>query len=137
MRFMCSGLVQYSFFEALRRRIMNDLAIPAHRDAAMSNLGNMQRVLFRDDPQGLIPTYVQQVQSGKRALSDPVPQEVIDLLKSAIPADFSTSPNLVWRSVIHRGVVWHIREAQFTAAFILTNRRGVAGGLCYLYQVAF
>ena len=111
MRFMCSGLVQYSFFEALRRRIMNDLAIPAHRDAAMSNLGNMQRVLFRDDPQGLIPTYVQQVQSGKRALSDPVPQEVIDLLKSAIPADFSTSPNLEWRSVIHRGVVWHIREA--------------------------
>jgi hypothetical protein len=100
MRFICSGLIQYSFFEALRRRIMNDLAIPAHRDAAMSNLGNMQRVIFRDDPEGLIPTYVQQVQSGKRAISDPVPDRVLDLLKTAVPMDFSTNPNLEWHYVI-------------------------------------
>jgi YegS/Rv2252/BmrU family lipid kinase len=110
MSFICSGLEQYSFFEALRRRIMNDLAIPAHRDAAMSNLGNMQRVIFRDDPEGLIPSYVQQVQSGKRAISDPVPDKVLDLLKTAVPMDFSTSPNLEWRYVIRRGVVWRIEE---------------------------
>ena len=111
MRFICSGLIQYSFFETLRRRIMKDLAIPAHRDVAMSNLGNMQRVIFRDDPEGLIPTYVQQVQSGKRAISDPVPGKVLDLLKTAVPMDFSTSPNLEWHYVIRRGVVWCIEEA--------------------------
>ncbi|TMC92807.1 MAG: hypothetical protein E6J11_18445 [Chloroflexi bacterium] len=81
MRFICSGLIQYSFFETLRRRIMKDLAIPAHRDVAMRNLGNMQRVIFRDDPEGLIPTYVQQVQSGKR--------EVLGMLGAE-----STSPQI-------------------------------------------
>jgi len=111
MRFICSGLMQYSFFETLRRRIMNDLAIPAHRDAAMSNLGNMQRVIFRDDLEGLIPTYVQQIQSGKRAISDPVPDEVLDLLKTAVPVDFSKSPNLEWHYIIRKGVVWRIEEA--------------------------
>lgn len=110
MRFMCSGLIQYSFFEALRRRIMNDLALPAHRDAAMSNLGNMQRIIFRDDPEGLIPSYVQQVQSGRRAISDPVPDRVLDLLKTAVPVDFSKSPNLEWHYIIRKGVVWRIEE---------------------------
>ncbi len=110
MRFICSGLMQYSFFEALRRRIMSDLAIPAYRDAAMSNLGNMPRVIFRDDPEGLIPTYVQQVQLGKRAISDPVPDEVLDLLKTAVPMDFNSSSNLEWHYVIREGVVWRIGE---------------------------
>jgi diacylglycerol kinase family enzyme len=110
MRFMCSGLIQYSFFEALRRRIMHDLALPAHRDAAVSNLGNMQRIIFRDDPEGFIPTYVQQVQSGKRAISDPVPDRVLDLLKTAVPVDFSKSPNLEWHYIIRKGVVWRIEE---------------------------
>jgi hypothetical protein len=111
MRFICSGLLQYSFFEALRRQIMYDLSIPAHRDAAMSNLGNMQHVIFRDDPGGLIPAYVQQVQSGKRAISDPVSNEVLNFLKTAVPMDFDTSPNLEWRYVIRKGVVWRIQEA--------------------------
>jgi YegS/Rv2252/BmrU family lipid kinase len=111
LRFICSGLEQYSYFEALRRRIMYDLAIPAHRDAAMSNLENMGRVLFRDDSEGLIPAYVQQIQSGKRAISDPVPGRVLNLLKTAVPMDFDTSPNLEWRYIIRRGVVWRVEEA--------------------------
>src|SRR6266702_5070473 len=41
LRFICSGLVQYSFFSALRRRVINDLAVPEHRTAAMNNLNNM------------------------------------------------------------------------------------------------
>lgn len=111
MRFICSGLEQYSYFEALRRRIMYDLAIPAHRDAAISNLENMQRVIFRDDPEGLIPAYVRDVRFGKRAISDPVPGTVLDLLKTAVPMDFNSSPNLEWRYIIRRGVVWRIEEA--------------------------
>src|SRR6266496_6070482 len=111
MRFICSGLMQYSFFESLGRRTMSDLAFPAYRDAAMSNLGNMPRVIFRDDPEGLIPTYVQQVQLGKRAISDPVPDEVLDLLKTAVPMDFNSSSNLEWHYVIREGVVWRIGEA--------------------------
>lgn len=35
LRFMCSGLIQYSFFEALRIRIINDLAIPENHEAAI------------------------------------------------------------------------------------------------------
>src|SRR5437660_11083952 len=111
MRFICSGLIQYNFFETLRRRILKDLAIPAHRDVAMSNLGNMQRVIFRDDPEGLIPTYVQQVQSGKRAISYPVPCKVLVLLKSTVPMDFSTNPNLEGHYVIRRGGERCIGEA--------------------------
>jgi diacylglycerol kinase family enzyme len=130
MRFICSGLEQYSFFEALRRRIMNDLAIPAHRDAAMSNLGNMQRVIFRDDPEGLIPTYVQQVQSGKRAISDPVPDEVLDLLKTAVPMDFNASPNLEWHYIIRRGVVWRIEEAPEDYTPQSTEEKAVLAMLC-------
>ncbi|MGH2495390.1 MAG: hypothetical protein ACRDIV_11865 [Ktedonobacteraceae bacterium] len=110
-RFICSGLVQYSFFEALRVRINNDLAIPAHRDAAMSNLSNLNRVIFRDDPQQVILNYIQQMQSGKLKLSDPVPGEVLNLLQTSTPADFNDSPNLEWRYIIKEGMVWQIQPA--------------------------
>ncbi len=110
-RFICSGLVQYSFFEALRVRINNDLAIPAHRDAAMSNLRNLNRIIFRDDPQQIIPNYIQQVQAGKLKLSDPVPGEVLNLLQTSTPADFNDSPNLEWRYIIKEGMVWQIQPA--------------------------
>ena len=110
LRFICSGLVQYSFFAALRIRILNDLAVPRHRDAAMSNLSNLHRVIYRDDPEGVIHTYVQQVQSGKLKLSDPIPGDVLDLLKTAVPADFNNSPDLAWRYVVKEGMVWQIDE---------------------------
>jgi len=110
-RFICSGLVQYSFFEALRVRTNNDLAIPAHRDAAMSNLSNLHRVIFRPDPQQVIPNYIQQVQSGKLKLSDPLPGDVLNLLQTSIPADFNDSPNLEWRYIIKEGMVWQIQPA--------------------------
>lgn len=110
-RFMCSGLVQYSFFEALRRRIVNDLAIPEHRDAALSNLSNMRRVVFRDDPEGTISEYVEQVLSGKLDIADPLPNHVISFLKTALPADFNNSENLQWRYVIRQGMVWEVNEA--------------------------
>ncbi|HLX58697.1 MAG TPA: hypothetical protein VKR83_16885 [Ktedonobacteraceae bacterium] len=111
LRFICSGLVQYSFFEALRIRIANDLAIPEHRGAAMSNLSNLQRVIFRPDPKGLIPNYIRQVQAGALDIVRPAPGEVLDLLKTATPADFNNSDNLEWRYVIRKGVVWKIDEA--------------------------
>ncbi len=113
LRFICSGLVQYSFFAALRFRILNDLesADPRDREAAMSNLANMHQVIFRDDPEGVIPAYIQQVQSGELDLSVPIPDEVLDLLKTATPADFNNSPNLEWRYVIRQGWVWQIHTA--------------------------
>ncbi|MBV9712266.1 MAG: hypothetical protein JO011_15280, partial [Ktedonobacteraceae bacterium] len=82
LRFICSGLVQYSFFEALRRRIMNDLDIPENREAAMSNLSNMHRIIFRDDPSGIIPEYIHQVQVGEQDIRQPAPEDVLDLLKT-------------------------------------------------------
>lgn len=111
MRFICSGLVQYSFFEALRRRVANDLAIPANRDAAMHNLEHMHRIIIRPDHEGIIPAYVQQIRSGKRAITDPVPEQVLNLLKTAVPADFNNSPNLEWQYVILKGAVWRISKA--------------------------
>jgi hypothetical protein len=108
-RFICSGLVQYSFFEALRVCINNDLAIPEHRDATMSNLRNLHRIIFLDDPQQVIPNYIQQVQAGKLKLSDPIPGEVINLLQTSTPADFNDSPNLEWRYIIKEGMVWQIQ----------------------------
>jgi hypothetical protein len=111
LRFICSGLVQYSFFSALRIRILNGLANPDERDAAMSNLSNMQRIIFREDPEGVVREYIQQVQAGKRDLADPIPDNVLDLLKTATPADFNNSPNLEWRYVILEGLVWQIYEA--------------------------
>ena len=111
LRFICSGLVQHSFFSALRRRILNDLAVPEHRAAAMNNLNNMHRVIFHPDPEGIIDNYVKQVQAGKLDLAANVPKEVTDLLKTTTPADFNNSPNLEWRYVIRRGWVWQIDTA--------------------------
>lgn len=111
LRFICSGLVQYSFFAALRIRILNDLAIPEHREAALSNLSNMHRVIFRADPENIVQTYIQHVQSGKRDLIEPIPDDVLDLLKTATPADFNNSPNLEWRYLIREGWIWQIDDA--------------------------
>jgi hypothetical protein len=111
LRFVCSGLVQYSFFEALRRRIMNAIDVPESRDAALSNLNNIHRVIFREDPNGIIPWYIEQVRTGKLDIHDPAPDDVLDLLKTATPADFNNSPNLEWHYVILKGVVWQIDEA--------------------------
>lgn len=111
MRFICSGLVQYSFFAALQRRIMNAMAVPEHRDAAMSNLSNMQRIIFRDDPSGIIPEYVQGLQSGKSKFSDPLPERVVNFLKTTTPADFNNCTSLEWRYIILKGAVWKIDVA--------------------------
>jgi hypothetical protein len=110
LRFICSGLVQYSFFAALRIRIINDLAIPEHRDAAMSNLSNMHRVVFRDDPENLVANYVQQVQAGKLDLAAPIPGDVLNLLRTATPADFNNSPDLEWHYLIREGWIWQVEE---------------------------
>ncbi len=111
LRLICSGLVQYSFFEALRVRVMHDLAIPEHREAALSNLRNMSRIIFSADPHGLIPEYVHKIEQGHLAIHDPVPNDLLGLLKTAVPADFNNSPNLTWRYVINKGVVWQIEVA--------------------------
>ncbi len=112
-RFICSGLVQYSFFSALRRRIMNALAssdVAAH-DAAMQNLSNLARIIFRHDQDGVIPDYIQQIQTGKLKLGDDLPQRVVNFLKTTTPADVNLSQNLVWRYIIQAGAVWQIDEA--------------------------
>ncbi len=111
LRFICSGIVQYSFFEALRRRIINDLDKPEHKEAGLSNLSNLHRIIFREDPESIIPNYIQQIQTGKLDIHDPVPEDVIDLLKTALPADFNNSPNLDWRYVVLRGAIWRIEVA--------------------------
>ena len=111
MRFICSGLVQYSFFAALRIRIINDFKIPGNYEAAISNLNNLHRIIYRPDPEHVISTYIEQIQSGRLAIADPIPDDVLDLLKTATPADFNNSPNLVWHYVISEGVVWKIDEA--------------------------
>ncbi|MEO6890466.1 MAG: hypothetical protein ABI456_13845, partial [Ktedonobacteraceae bacterium] len=72
---------------------------------------NMQRVIFRVDDEGVIPRYIQQVQSGALDLAGPVPGDVLDLLKTATPADFNNNANLEWRYIIRKGVVWRIDEA--------------------------
>ena len=111
LRFICSGLVQYAFFEALRRRIMNDFDIPEHREAAESNLKNLYRIIFREDPEGIIAEYIQNIQSGKLDIHEPAPEDVLDLLKTATPADFNNSRQLEWCYVILRGAVWQTSEA--------------------------
>ncbi len=108
LRFICSGIVQYSFFEALRRRIMNAWDNPAHHEAAVSNLRNMHRIIFHEDPEGLIPQYIQDIEQGKLDIHDPAPEDVLDLLKTATPADFNNSPNLAWSYIILNGVVWEL-----------------------------
>jgi len=110
LRFICSGLMQYSYFEALRIRISNDIAIPEHREAAEHNLRNMHCVIFRDDPEKIIPRYIQQIQTGKLSIHDPAPDDVLDLLKTATPADFNNSPYLEWFYIILKGSLWCIQE---------------------------
>ncbi|HTD20396.1 MAG TPA: hypothetical protein VK667_12800 [Ktedonobacteraceae bacterium] len=109
-RFVCSGLVQYSFFAALRIRIINDLEVPENREAALSNLSNMSCIIFREDPDHVIDTYIRRVQAGELNLADPMPDDVQDILKTATPADFNNSNKLQWRYVIRKGVVWQIDE---------------------------
>ena len=109
-RFICSGLVQYSFFAALRLRIINDLAVPAYHDSAMSNLSNLHRVIYHPDPDGIIANYVQQAQTGKLDIAAPVPDAVLDLLKTTTPADINNSTNLDWRYIIRNGWVWQIDD---------------------------
>src|SRR6266700_1630292 len=92
-------------------RVINDLAVPEHRTAAMNNLNNMHRVIFHPDPEGIIDNYVKQVQAGKINLAADVPREVTDLLKTTTPADFNNSLNLEWRYVIRKGWVWQIDTA--------------------------
>lgn len=110
-QFICGGLIQYSFFEALRIRILKGLEEDEDRDAALHNLKHMDRVIFCGDPDGVIANYIRQVQLGKIDLADPVPENVLDVLKAATPADFNNSPNLQWVYVILRGKVWEIKEA--------------------------
>jgi hypothetical protein len=44
-------------------------------------------------------------------IADPVPHEVLNLLKTALPADFNNSDNLTWCYVIREGAVWKIDES--------------------------
>lgn len=111
LQFICSGIIQYSYFEALRRRIMIDVDIPEHRHAADHNLRHMDRVIFRPDPQGLVRDYIHKVQKGELDIHNAAPDNVLDLLKTATPADFNNSRNLEWCYVILRGGVWQIEEA--------------------------
>ncbi len=111
LHFICSGLVQYSYFEALRRRIINDLASPESQEAALSNMSNMDKILFRDDPDGAFADYVAQLRAGKLHIADPVPDEVLNLLKTTTPADFNNNDKLDWKYVVNEGVIWQIDTA--------------------------
>lgn len=111
LQFICSGIIQYSYFEALRRRIMHDIDIPEHRHAAEQNLSNMECVIFRPDPDGLVKDYIHKVQNGELDIHNPAPDDVLDLLKTATPADFNNDDKLEWRYIIVKGTVWHIEEA--------------------------
>lgn len=114
LQFICSGIIQYSYFEALRRRIVIDMDIPEHRHAAEHNLQHMERIIFRPDPQGLVRDYIHKVQTGELDIHNAAPDDVLDLLKTATPADFNNSTNLEWRYVILKGGVWSIEEASET-----------------------
>jgi len=111
LQFICSGIIQYSYFEALRRRIMHDIDIPENRHAAEQNLSNMECVIFRPDPEGLVKDYIHKVQSGELNIHNPAPDDVLDLLKTATPADFNNDAKLEWRFIIVKGTVWRIEEA--------------------------
>jgi hypothetical protein len=111
LQFICSGVVQYSFFEALRQHILANLDIPANRQAALSNLNHLQHVVFCDDPDGYIADYIREVQTGKRDLAEGVPEKVLNVLRTATPADFNNSPRLQWRYIVNKRQVWQIYEA--------------------------
>ncbi|GAC1361091.1 MAG: hypothetical protein PVS3B1_24020 [Ktedonobacteraceae bacterium] len=109
-QFICGGLIQYSFFEALRISIIKGLKEEQDQEAAQQNLSHLHRVIFCSDPDRVIANYIRQVQLEKIDLADPVPEDVLDLLKAATPADFNNSPNLKWEYVILRGKIWEITE---------------------------
>ena len=44
-------------------------------------------------------------------IADPAPEYIMDLLKTATPADFNNSEHLQWNYVIRQGVVWKIDVA--------------------------
>ena len=110
-RFVCSGLVQYSFFWGIAYADYQRSCHSRKREAALSNLNNLHRVIFREDPDGVIDTYLKNIKSGKLNIADDVPDDVLDLLKTATPADFNNSDNLAWHYVIREGVVWKVEEA--------------------------
>ncbi len=56
-------------------------------------------------------SYIQSVLAGKMDLGEPVPENVQNLLKTALPADFHNSPDLEWRYVVLNGSVWQIDSA--------------------------
>ena len=111
MHFICSGLVQYSYFAALRRRIMLDLTLPEGREAALTNMNNMDHILLREDPEGVFEQYVQQLRAGKLNIADPVPEDVLNLLKTSTPADFNNNENLDWKYIVREGEIWQIDKA--------------------------
>ena len=111
MHFICSGLVEYSYFAALRRRIINDLTVPESREAALSNMNNMDHILLSEDPDGVFEQYVQQLRTGKLNIADPVPEDVLNLLKTSTPADFNNNENLEWKYIVREGEVWQIDAA--------------------------
>jgi hypothetical protein len=111
MHFICSGLVQYSFFSALRFRLLQDLQSAEKREIALHNLRNMRHILYREDPDGVMSTYIQRILAGKQDLASAVPEDVQDLLNTALPADFHNSLDLEWRYIVLNGNVWQIDEA--------------------------
>jgi hypothetical protein len=111
MHFICSGLVQYSFFAALRFHLLQDLQKAEKRESALHNLRNMEHILYREDREGVMSGYIQRILAGEMDLADPVPEDVQDLLKTALPSDFHNSPHLEWRYLVLNGRVWQIDEA--------------------------
>jgi hypothetical protein len=71
----------------------------------------MECVIFRPDPEGLVKQYIRNVQNGELDIHNPAPDDVLDLLKTATPADFNNNEKLEWRYVIVKGTVWRIEEA--------------------------
>ncbi|MFL5653124.1 MAG: hypothetical protein ACJ8CB_02935, partial [Ktedonobacteraceae bacterium] len=67
--------------------------------------------IFREDPEGVISRYIHQVQAGELKIDAPVPGDVLDLLRTATPADFNNSPHLEWCYIIRKGWIWQIDEA--------------------------
>lgn len=109
--FVCSGLVQYSFFAALRYRILQNMQKAENRESALQNMQNMQHILFREDPDQIMSAYIQDILSAKLDLADPVPEDIQDMLKTALPVDFHNSPHLEWRYIVLNGNVWQIDTA--------------------------
>ncbi|HEY0755233.1 MAG TPA: hypothetical protein VGD98_14835 [Ktedonobacteraceae bacterium] len=111
MHFICSGLVQYSFFAALRFHLLQELQHPESREGALENLRNMGQILYREDPSGIMSSYIQRILAQKIDLAEPVPEDLQDLLKTALPADFHNSSRLEWRYIVLNGSVWQIDSA--------------------------